>query len=152
MNDQQLLEIMAHADGELEASRRSDVERLLAQDAGAAALQRELVTVRELMRTHEPVGQVSDSREFYWSQIQRRMAQAEQAAGRPGPAKSNPFSWLRWLTPALGVAAVAVAVTVQQRNGFPLAGADLGPRSMTEAANPVTFTSDSDGVTIQWIN
>ena len=144
MSDQQLLEIMAYADGELAASRRHDVEKLITEDPAAAALHQELAACAKLLRAHEPLGTVPETREFYWSQIQRRIAAEEQAAARAKAPKAPAFGWLRWLAPAIGVAAVALVVTYQQRPGPTiLAGSE---------ASSMTFTSEADGVTISWIN
>lgn len=144
MSDQQLLEIMAYADGELVATRRHDVEKLIAGDPAAAALYQELAACAKLLRAHEPLGTVPETREFYWSQIQRRITAEEQAAARAMAPKAPVFGWLRWLAPVIGVAAVALVVTYQQRPGpTVLAGGE---------ASSMTFTSESDGVTISWIN
>lgn len=144
MSDDQLLEIMAYADGELAANRTVDVEQLLNSNPSATALHRELAGIRTLVRSHEPAGQIADTREFYWSQIQRRIAAEEQVANRKSPALPLPLNWLRWLVPALGVAAVALIAVVQPR---PVAAVIAG----TEAS-AMTFTSEADGVTIRWIN
>ncbi len=144
MSDRQLLEIMAYADGELDASRRREVEKRIAEDPSAAALHQELIAHSDLLRAHEPLGTVPETREFYWSQIQRRIAAEEQAAARAKAAKAPAFGWLRWLAPAIGVAAVALVVTYQQRPG---------PTVMAVGeASSMTFTSEADGVTISWIN
>jgi anti-sigma factor RsiW len=144
MSDDQLLEIMAYADGELAANRKVGVEQLLSSNPSAAALHRELAGIRTLVRSNEPTGQIADTREFYWSQIQRRIAAEESAANHKSPARSSPLNWLRWLVPALGVAAVALIAVFQPR---PVAAVIAGSE-----ASAMTFTSDSDGVTIRWIN
>lgn len=152
MSDEQLLEIMAHADGELASARQPAVEQLLASNPTAAALHKELVATRELLRAHEPVATVPDSRGFYWSQIQRRIAAEERAAERAAPAKASALPWLRWLAPAAGLAAVALVVVLQQGSG-PAVVASNGPGlAAGSEANGMTFTSEADGVTISWIN
>jgi anti-sigma factor RsiW len=140
MKTEQALEIQAHADGQLDAGRRAEVERWLREDAKAASLQSELIAVRQAVRAHEPAGTVPDTREFYWSQIQRRIA-AEEAVNARGPKPLSLVSWIRWLAPALGVAALAVIVTMRSSASGDLADATV-----------LTFRSDSDRVTIHWIN
>ena len=152
MSDEQLLEIMAHADGELDAARWPAVEKLLTNDGGAAALHRELAATRALLRAHEPVATVPDSREFYWSQIQRRIALEERAAERAAPAKTPALGWLRWLAPALGVAAVALVVTSLQRPVSTIVASNSPGLTSGSEASSMTFTSEADGVTISWIN
>ena len=144
MSDRQLLEIMAYADGELDASRRLEVEKRIAEDPSAAALHRELTASAALLRAHEPLGTVPETREFYWSQIQRRIAAEEQAEARARAPKAPAFGWLRWLAPAIGAAAVALVVTYQQRPGPTILAVG--------EASSMTFTSEADGVTISWIN
>lgn len=144
MSDTQLLEIMAYSDGELDASRHRDVEKLIAEDPSAAALHQELTACANLLRAHEPLGTVPETREFYWSQIQRRIAAEEQAAARAKAPKAPTFGWLRWLAPAIGVAALALVVTYQQRPGPTILAVG--------EASSMTFTSEADGVTISWIN
>jgi anti-sigma factor RsiW len=152
MSNEKLLKIMAHVDGELTGSRCVEVDDLLAGDTAAAALHGELAATRELLRTHEPAGSVPDSREFYWSQIRRRIEEQERGFAREGSSWTSAFRWLRWLAPALGVAAVALIVALQQRSGSAIvAGLDSRGDSIGEATS-MTFTSESDGVTIRWIN
>lgn len=140
MKPETLLEIQAYADGELEAARRAEVERLLQADPSARALHKELCQMRAAVQAHEPAGRVADSREFYWSQIQRRIAAEDTAAARQ-PKAAPVFHWLRWLAPILGVAALALIFTL--RSGAP---------SSLANASAMTFRSDNDGLTIHWIN
>lgn len=144
------LDLQAYVDGELDATRRAEIERVLQNDAEAQHLVEGLQALGKLVREHEPAHSVPASRAFYWSQIQRRIdsAEAREAAARPESVATPPvksaLQWLRWLIPALGVAAVAVIVSVQR----PSAGANADA-SDTQS---LTFHSDSDGVTIAWIN
>lgn len=143
------LDLQAYVDGELDASRRAEVERVLASDAEARELVAGLRQIAELVRTHEPVIQVPETREFYWSQIQRRIAQAEAVEAKEAPQASGAMQWLRWLAPALGVAAVAVMVALPRGEKD---GATLAANDTVEDAVSMTFRSDADGVTIHWIN
>lgn len=145
------LELQAYVDGELDVRRRGEVEKLLAVDADARAMVAELRELQELVRANEPVAMVPETREFYWSQVQRRIASAERRDERTGgQASTGSIQWLRWLVPAFGVAAVAVVLVVPRssagRMGVASNFADLGdPVSLT-------FHSDTDGITIHWIN
>jgi anti-sigma factor RsiW len=143
------LDLQAYVDGELDASHRAEVERVLASDAEARALVEGLRQLSELVRTLEPLARVPESREFYWSQIQRRIAAAEVAEGREARPASGALNWLRWLAPALGVAAVAVFVVLPRPSAETTTLASNGP---VEDAVSMTFRSDADGVTIHWIN
>ncbi|HTH49587.1 MAG TPA: hypothetical protein VMB21_18885 [Candidatus Limnocylindria bacterium] len=151
MSSEQMLEIMAHVDGELDAGHQARVQQLLGSDADAAALHRELAQMRQLVRSHEPAGCVPDTREFYWSQIQRRIESEARATARVTAPKSGVLTWLRWLAPALGVAAVAVIVVLQQSSPKLSELANAVDSTQPEATS-LTFRSDADGVTVHWIN
>ncbi len=151
MSSEQMLEIMAFVDGELDAGRQAGVQRLLSSDAEASALHRELSQMQQLVRSHEPIGSVTDTREFYWSQIQRRIAAEEKIAAKATAPKQGFATWLRWLAPALGVAAVAVVVTLQQATPAITEIANNVDSSQNESSS-LTYRSDVDGVTVHWIN
>ena len=76
------LDIQAFLDGELNSGRKLEVERLLATDPAAAELHARLRSVRDLVRNSEPRPVLNESRDFYWSQIQRRIAQGERESQR----------------------------------------------------------------------
>jgi anti-sigma factor RsiW len=140
MKLEQALELQASVDGELEAGRKPGVERLMLNDATAAALAAELSAVRTAVRTHESAVTVPESREFYWSQIQRRIAAEEAVEARKRGSRTI-LGWIRWLAPAFGVAAVVAVLTM--RTGSSIALAD---------ASVMTFRSDADAITIHWLN
>jgi anti-sigma factor RsiW len=107
-NKEWTLDLQAYVDGELEPSRRAEVERVLAGDVEARDLVAALRSLGEVVRAHEPAERVPETREFYWSQVQRRIRLAEaadarqaagasRAAGRPGPWSRSPRP--AWTTP-----------------------------------------------------
>ncbi len=139
---QVILDLQAYVDGELGADRRAEVERLLkGGDAESRQLVDGLRQIAQLVRENEPAAAVPDSRDFYWSQIQRRIA-AEESRGSRAKVASNAIRWLRWIAPALGVAAVAVVLTLPKK--------DLSGQGFADATT-MTFHSDADGLTIHWI-
>ena len=141
------LDLQAYVDGELPSERRAAVEAALAGDANARDLVAGLRCLSELVRANEPVLRVPASREFYWSQIQRQIERAEnQEATRPA---GFALGWLRWLVPAVGAAAVAVVISLRPgREEVTLAA---GFDSVQTDSSAVVFRSESDGVTIHWI-
>lgn len=140
MKLEQALEIQAKLDGQLEPGRDREVDRILREDPAAAALRDELSFVRAAVRAHEPRVSVPESREFYWAQIQRRIA-AEDVINSRGAKTGSLASWVRWLAPALGVAALALIITLRSGSSSSLADASV-----------MTFHSDNDALTIHWIN
>ncbi len=159
MNTETCLEIQASVDGELDASRRATVERLCATDPNARRLSEQLTLLRDALRANEPEYRVSDTREFYWGQIQRRIA-AETARDSASDRHAAPVqswtesSWIRWLVPLAGVAAVLALVTLPNNDApatTTLASISPAP-SGSAAASSVIYRSDTDGVTVHWIN
>lgn len=141
------LDLQAYVDGALEPARRAEIERVLKDDAEARALVDGLRQISQLVRDHEPKLSVPASREFFWSQIQKRIDAADAATARdqrPARPARSALAWLRWLVPALGVAAVAVVISLQRPPTPSFAGA--------ENDDTLTFHSDADGVTIHWVN
>jgi anti-sigma factor RsiW len=144
-NTEQLLDLQAYVDGELSEERRRQIEATLPADLDAQKLVAGLQQLGSLIRAHEPVATVPASREFYWSQI-RRQIEAEQPKA---PAASAALGWLRWLIPAMGVAAVAVVISNQQTpREINLAG---GADFTAVDVSSTVFRSESDGVTVHWI-
>lgn len=148
------LEIQASVDGELDASRQAAVEHLCAGDPAARRLSNELGALRDAVRSNEPEFSVPETREFYWSQIHRRMNAADTEAGRKSAPGSVGLRWLRWLIPVAGAAAVVSLLTLPEREKP--ATATLASRSPARAAlasaTQIVYRSDSDGVTVHWID
>lgn len=138
------LNLQAYVDGELDPEQKSAIERVLQTDAEARILVEGLRALGRLVRENEPVHTVPASREFYWSQIQKRIDAADRESVTSASPSRSALHWLRWLLPALGVAGVAVMVSVQKPS----------TQSSTELTDSqtLTFHSDADGVTIAWIN
>jgi len=144
-NTEQLLDLQAYVDGELSEERRRQIEATLPADLDAQELVSGLRQLGTLIRAHEPAATVPAAREFYWNQI-RRQIEAEQPKA---PAASAALGWLRWLIPAMGVAAVAVVVSTQRTpREITLAGG--GDVTAVDVSSTV-FRSESDGVTVHWI-
>ena len=142
---EQLLDLQAYVDGELPEERRRQVEAALPADLDAQELVTGLRQLGTLIRAYEPTVTVPVTREFYWSQI-RRQIEAEQPKV---PTASAALGWLRWLIPAMGVAAVAVVISTQQTpREITLAGG--GDVTVVDVSSTV-FRSESDGVTVHWI-
>lgn len=149
--NESLLDLQAYVDGELSEDRRRQVEAALPADADARELVEGLRHLSTLLRTHEPATAVPASREFYWSQIRRRI-EAESVQSSTSPATSAALGWLRWLIPALGVATVVVVVSTRSPSSeLALAGgAGSGDITLADVSSTV-FRSESDGVTVHWI-
>lgn len=157
MNRDTQLKVQAYLDNELSSGDARSVSKLISSDTYARELYQELKTTRELVVENEPIVQVPDTRDFYWSQIQRRIATAER---QPAAAPMRPW-WLRIMAPALGTAALfALLLTVVDTNNQkPIvpsqsARAAAPLHQVEEAADVSTFTfrSEAEGVTLVWLS
>ena len=82
------LKLQAHLDGELTPAESREVDNLLASDAGARELLAELTLVQKCMAGNEPEARVPETREFYWSKIQREIGRS----ANPTPVRRG---WLQ---------------------------------------------------------
>jgi anti-sigma factor RsiW len=158
MNRDTQLKVQAYLDNELSAGDARSVSKLISSDAEVRDLYTELKNTKDVLVDNEPAVSVPDTRDFYWSQIQRRIASAER---QPAVAQARPW-WLRMLAPAAGtVALFALLVTVVNKDGQPTAVTSKLP-ALTAAAAPhqleqsadvstITFRSETEGVTVVWI-
>lgn len=138
------LDLQAYVDGELEPKQKAAIERVLQTDAEARSLVEGLQALSRLVRDNEPARAVPASRDFYWSQIQQRIDAADRVHRPSARPAQSALHWLRWLVPALGVAAVAVVISSQNPS-------NQSSTQLTDSQT-LTFHSDADGVTIAWIN
>jgi anti-sigma factor RsiW len=158
MNRDTQLKVQAYLDNELSAGDARSVSKLISSDAEFRDLYAELKNTKDALVHNEPAVSVPDSREFYWSQIQRRIATAER---QPAVAHARPW-WLRLLAPAAGtVALFAILFSVINPNrqdpvvAASTAQAAVAPLHRVEEAADVslfTFRSESEGVTLVWVS
>jgi len=159
MNRDTQLKVQAYLDNELSAGDARSVSKLISSDAEIRDLYTELKNTKGALVQNEPAISVPDSREFYWSQIQRRIATAER---QPVIASARPW-WLRMLAPAAGtVALFAILLSVirpNTRNAVvpsptqnAAAVAPLHKFEETADASLFTYRSESEGVTLVWVS
>ena len=148
MKTETCLEIQAYVDGELDAAGRATVEALCSTDPTARRLLEDVASFRDCIQSHEPEFSVPETREFYWNQIRHQL----KSPAVPAPAQISPWlSWVRWLVPVAGLAAVAYLVALPRSEApAPRALASVSPASME--ASSVVYRSEADGVTVHWIN
>jgi anti-sigma factor RsiW len=147
------LQLQACLDGELPDPDRRAVEALLANDPSAAALLSELSRIRQALTQNEPAATLPESREFFWSKIERDILRSEKAAARQTPRVVPLAARIRrWLAPAIGVTAVLVTVGIATRTlpGFRL---DYGLDTVAdEESATMTFQDQSTGMAVVWID
>jgi anti-sigma factor RsiW len=144
------LKVMAYLDNELSPADARKVGTWISTDPEARDLYNELKETRELLTQNEPALKLPESREFFWSKIERGIAAAERE-----PATVERPWWTRFLAPALGTAALfALLLTVVDRGGGRTPVADIPLHQFEEAqdVSTITFRSEAEGVTVVWLS
>lgn len=150
MKSELQLKLQAHLDGELPDDEAREAAALLARDAEAAALFAELQNTRGALTGSESEIKLPESREFYWSKIQREIERQEPAAQKTVP--DSIFSALRrLLVPAMGVAAVLLAINLMtpRRGGNVSTEAEM--ETMFAHAGAMTYRDYQGGTTLIWL-
>jgi len=141
------LKLQGYLDGELPESEAREVANWLAQDREAVALFAELRNTRQALVGLEVGVTLPESREFFWSKIEREIDRQEQR--EPAPRSSPVFAaWRRFLIPAGAVSALAMAALIG------LFGGSQGPTHQMAVADPGAFTYHdfSAGTTLVWLS
>jgi anti-sigma factor RsiW len=144
MDIENQLKLQAYLDGELTEAEARGVADWLARDAEASALGQELRQTREALKGFEEAIKLPESREFYWSKIQREIQRQEGHAPRP----QAPFlaRLQRFLVPAAGLALLGLAGLLALPHSaapFETALADSGA---------FTYHDDSARTTLVWLS
>jgi anti-sigma factor RsiW len=150
MTQEQQLKLQAFFDGELPEKEAREVAAWLAQDADGTALLGELRNTRKALADFEPGLKVPESREFYWSKIQREIERLEPAAAPV--QKVSLFAQLRRVLMPLGaVAALAVVAvfTIHQLGGGHPQQAQMN--TILADAGAFTYRDQAQGMTVVWL-
>jgi anti-sigma factor RsiW len=147
MNSELQLKLQAHLDGELSDREAREVTNLLAQDADAAALYAELTNTCGALKEFESEIKLPESREFYWSKIEREINRLENAP-ESKPADSLFLKLRKLLAPAMGVAALLLAINLIGP------GAKSSPDAELEFADAdtLTYRDYAGGTTLIWLS
>ncbi len=150
-NDAQL-KLQALLDGELPEAEQKQVTAWVAQDGEAAALLAELRNTHDILAGLEAEVRLPESREFFWSKVQREIQRLEAPAPKPLPM---PFFTLlrRFLVPASGLAVVVTAGLLLTRPATPPGGA--GPAAAETAladSGAFTYRDYAAGTTLVWLS
>jgi anti-sigma factor RsiW len=161
MNQEQQLKLQAFLDGELPESEAREILAWTQRDSAAAALLAELRNTRAAMAKSEPHLSLPESREFFWSKIEREIQRLEpQATSAP---KVSIFTTLRrLLLPAATVSVLLIAGMIAHFN-FPnnspkavveTVADDDTPSVETTLANSdvTTYRDASEGTTLVWFS
>jgi anti-sigma-K factor RskA len=154
MDYESQFKVQAWLDGELPAGEARHVEELVARDAAARDLAAELRATSTALAGSEPDVKLPESREFYWSKIEREIRRQEPSEPSPAPALSALFAaWRRFLVPASAIAVLVIAgLLAGTQSGF--FGHSMNPELEASVADPGAFTyRDFDTrTTLVWLS
>ena len=104
MNPDKALKIQSYLDGELSDREARSISEWLATDNEARLLFEELQFTKVALAKNEPELKLPESREFYWSKIEREIRRQDQPVAQPAERPSIFALLHRYLVPAAGVA------------------------------------------------
>jgi anti-sigma factor RsiW len=159
MNQEQQLKLQAFLDGELPESEAREILAWTQRDSTAAGLLAELKNTRSAMAKSEPHLTLPETREFYWSKIQREI-QRQESRVETAPSISIFTTLRRLLLPASAIATVVIAALI----GFAhFNGTETAVETVADADAPVvettlastdatTYRDASEGTTLVWFS
>ena len=152
MNNENLLKLQAYLDHELAPEEAAQVRDWLSMDPEAQAVFQGLRETKTLLAGNELLTKVPETREFYWSKIQREIARLDVDSERGSPSVWAKW-WMRYALPFAGVALMTlVLLTITKTTSGPLAGYFHEIETPLEEASAITFHSQTAGMTVVWID
>jgi anti-sigma factor RsiW len=146
----ELLKLQAYLDGELDPKDAPEVAKWLETQPEDAALFAELRDTRQALREFDQAIKLPESREFYWSKIERAIQRQDVAVGAPDVVMPLWLTRLRrLLAPAGGLALLAIiGLLATQSSRF-------GSGSVETAfSDPgaLTYRDYTSGTTLVWLS
>jgi anti-sigma factor RsiW len=152
MNQDLNIKLQAFLDGELPERESAEVRGLLERDPAAQDLVSELRATRAALKDFESDLKVPETREFYWSKIQREIHRLE-APAQPAPAVSWIHTLRRWLVPLGSVAVIAIVGIVSLVRSPLLEQARPGASEYAMSdSNAFTYRDFKSGTTLVWLD
>ncbi len=145
------LKLQAFLDGELPEAEARAMVSLIARDEEAKALHAELKNTRKALKSSEANVQMPESREFFWSKIERDIQLLEPV--KPVLPTVSWFDRLRRLLMPMGAMAALALVGLFTYNQLGLGGIS-GPAETDLAmadSNGFTYRDYSAGMTLVWL-
>jgi anti-sigma factor RsiW len=145
------LKLQALLDGELPEAEARQVNAWVARDGEAAGLLEELRNTRGALVGFEAGIQLPESREFFWSKIEREIQRLES----PAPKTAWEPSWAWWrriLVPACTAALVLIGGFVLTQPGRPGRTAAADMETVLADAGAFTYRDYSAGTTLVWLS
>jgi len=149
MNQDLELKLQAWLDGELSAPEARRISQEIAGDAELSGLVTELRDIKSALAGNETLRAVPETREFYWSKIERQIEREARSPGAMPTGGSRRAAWLRWFSPLAGFAALACMLLLAVKPVAPSAFDEIS--SVGEGMEAVTFHDQTAGMTVVWL-
>ena len=144
------LKLQAYLDRELPESEAREVSARLARDPDATALLNELRQTHGCLAGFKDGVKLPETREFYWSKIQREIQRQEASVSRPSAARPGLALLRRLLLPVSGVAVVLLVALASLRVNPPSSPAGMEVTLADSGA--FTYHDYSAGATLVWLS
>ena len=153
------MQVQAYLDNELSPSDARKVAEVISTSPEARALYDELKdTKRILVTSGEAPLQLAEPRDFYWSQIRRKIEVEEKQ-----PKQRRTTWWVRLMAPVAGAVALFAVLLSLSDQSQPSTG-NLATASAPARQSPfhqlesngnystITFRSESEKMTVVWVD
>lgn len=151
MEYQNQLKLQAYLDGELPEADARETAAWVARDSEASALLSELKQTHASLAGFEAELKLPESREFYWSKIQRDIQQGEWAVERRSPEPL--VARLRRLLMPLSAASLALLLGLLLARPFLFSSSHVpGAETTLGDAGAFTYHDFSSGATLVWLS
>jgi anti-sigma factor RsiW len=148
MNEKLELQLQAWIDGEAAPADARRLARLAQSDPEIGQLAQELRMVRGILASNPPEMAVPETRDFYWSKIERQIQNlpvpAEPAVSR------GVLGWRRWVSSLAGMTAVGLMAMFIFGQFHPATNFDE-VSATADGMEAMTFHDQSAGVTVVWL-
>lgn len=153
MKNEDLLRIQAYLDGELTPEESRSAEVWLQSYPDAQKVLSELRQTNRLLAGNELSATLPETREFYWSKIEREISRHE-AKKDVDDAPVLARWWVRFLLPSAGV---AILILLALFFAKPLVTGQLASyfheiETPLEEASAISFHSQAAAMTVVWID
>ena len=151
MKQELQLRLQAYLDSELPDGEAREAAGLLAQDAEARALLAELKNTRAALAGFEADIKLPESREFYWSKIEREI-QRQSPMIEPERKFASPLAFFRWRLATVGAVAVLAIVGMVAIRQVDFGGpGGLEVKAEFVDGGALTYRDHAQGLTLVWL-